>query len=529
MLYRLPLLLFLAFSILGFRISAQNLNSYGQDSLLFFQLHEQYKKTIFSDVDSALIILNDQRNIVDRWENNPQNYLALAVLCFNNYGIYYKSKSQFDSAISYYHKSLELNKKLDAPDNLATGYNNIANIHYMKGEYSISLQMHLEALNLRLEIADTAGIAMSNANIGLIHDSLKEFEQAIAYYEKATKIFLALDNKRGIAYTYSSMGLTHHNLQNYDMADSLLRLSMSIRLETNDLRGVEYCLLNLGTLNLDKFEMTQDVQYLHLADDQLTQVDNMAKSSGDKWGNIAALNGLAKSALFQKSNDLSLIYLNKALQFTDEIDSEKQLSLTYLLLSQVHEQNKNYAKSLDFYKLHKSVNDTLFNIEKDKEIGRKQAWFEYNQALREREIATENQVRLNEIEQARQKLIIVIIGLSLVLLVITTIYIYNQWKKTKSEKEVVEDFNKTLQRQIEQIQRKLENKKEELPPHMSKLSKRELEVLLLVGKGLSDQEIADNLFVSITTVRTHNRRIFNKLLINNRAEALSILDQFKLI
>ena len=52
------------------------------------------------------------------------------------------------------------------------------------------------------------------------------------------------------------------------------------------------------------------------------------------------------------------------------------------------------------------------------------------------------------------------------------------------------------------------------------ISKRELEVLLLLGKGLSNQEIADTLFVSQNTIKTHTSRLFEKLDVKNRTQAM---------
>lgn len=52
------------------------------------------------------------------------------------------------------------------------------------------------------------------------------------------------------------------------------------------------------------------------------------------------------------------------------------------------------------------------------------------------------------------------------------------------------------------------------------LSKREQEMLEHLSRGYRYKEIADNLFISIETVRTHIRNIYEKLHVNSRAEAL---------
>lgn len=52
------------------------------------------------------------------------------------------------------------------------------------------------------------------------------------------------------------------------------------------------------------------------------------------------------------------------------------------------------------------------------------------------------------------------------------------------------------------------------------LTPRECEVLGLIAKGLTNDEIADQLYISPKTVRNHNTRIFSKLQVNSRAKAI---------
>lgn len=52
------------------------------------------------------------------------------------------------------------------------------------------------------------------------------------------------------------------------------------------------------------------------------------------------------------------------------------------------------------------------------------------------------------------------------------------------------------------------------------LSKRELEVLELMAAGLSNQEIAGRLFVSLNTVKTHSSNIFAKMDVKRRTQAV---------
>jgi LuxR family maltose regulon positive regulatory protein len=58
-------------------------------------------------------------------------------------------------------------------------------------------------------------------------------------------------------------------------------------------------------------------------------------------------------------------------------------------------------------------------------------------------------------------------------------------------------------------------------PLIEALTRREMEVLRLVAQGLSNEEIGERLFLSLSTVKGHNRNIFDKLRVQRRTEAVA--------
>ena len=98
-------------------------------------------------------------------------------------------------------------------------------------------------------------------------------------------------------------------------------------------------------------------------------------------------------------------------------------------------------------------------------------------------------------------------------------------KGTPPEKivEAINDVYKGGSPMSSQIARKVIEAfavKEKTNEYFQCLSKREQEILEQLSKGYRYKEIADKLYLSLETVRTHVRNVYEKLQVNNRVEAL---------
>ncbi len=88
-------------------------------------------------------------------------------------------------------------------------------------------------------------------------------------------------------------------------------------------------------------------------------------------------------------------------------------------------------------------------------------------------------------------------------------------------------------RPIRQIENKPSNAAEYISNEQLRMelaiSKRELEVLQLIANGLSNQEIATQLFISPHTVKSHTARLFEKLDVKRRTHAVEKAQQLGLL
>lgn len=72
------------------------------------------------------------------------------------------------------------------------------------------------------------------------------------------------------------------------------------------------------------------------------------------------------------------------------------------------------------------------------------------------------------------------------------------------------------------LQRLSRPEQEAEPDETTPLTERETELLILVARGLSNREIADQLSISENTVKYHVKNIIQKLQVSNRTEAVSV-------
>lgn len=106
--------------------------------------------------------------------------------------------------------------------------------------------------------------------------------------------------------------------------------------------------------------------------------------------------------------------------------------------------------------------------------------------------------------------------------VFTALGIWLALKLTKPKKETIIIEKEIYVNDVEFVQDR--NQLEKL-----NLSKREMEVLELIAQGCSNQEIASQLFVSLPTIKTHSSKLFEKLDVNRRTQAVEKAKRLRLI
>jgi DNA-binding CsgD family transcriptional regulator len=113
------------------------------------------------------------------------------------------------------------------------------------------------------------------------------------------------------------------------------------------------------------------------------------------------------------------------------------------------------------------------------------------------------------------------IGAIALLFLILGIWLAKHFIEPKTETVVVEKWVDPVQAENGQIN-------EEAIASLG-ISSREMEVLQLMAKGMSNAEIATNLYLSIPTIKTHSSNLFFKLEVKRRTQAIEKAKRLQLI
>jgi DNA-binding NarL/FixJ family response regulator len=75
----------------------------------------------------------------------------------------------------------------------------------------------------------------------------------------------------------------------------------------------------------------------------------------------------------------------------------------------------------------------------------------------------------------------------------------------------------------------LKNADMELLKAIPRITRREKEILQLIGKGLTTMQIADQLFISTHTVESHRKNLMEKFGVNNTTSVVKLASEYKLL
>ena len=192
----------------------------------------------------------------------------------------YLSLGEYQKAIEYYEKGLEISTEIEDRSGIASDNGNLGIAYFSLGEYQKAIEYYEKSLEINIAIGDRSGIASNNGNLGNAYRCLGEYQKAIEYCEKGLEISTAIGDRSGIAFKSSSLGSAYLSLGEYQKAIEYYEKGLEISTAIGDRLGIASNTSNLGSayrrlgkhedalLNLMKSVRLYDRLFLHMVPDE---------------------------------------------------------------------------------------------------------------------------------------------------------------------------------------------------------------------------------------------------------------------
>jgi len=497
-----------------------------------------------------LILLSCNKKTDHKKEYKPIDSRTLTAVNIDLEVLKNDSVSANDSLILFANQILE-----KYPLNLADVNEKIAHVFYAKSNLYLTKLFFEQSAKEYINDSLPIKYAEQLSNLGVLNELMGDYPKAIDNYYKALAIFNKHDLELESSFVYNNLGIVYQQLKNRDKSIELYKQSLLItnRINRLDLSASRYN--NLATVyeeldaELDSalfyynkglalvlndsvndrvpiFEA--NIANIYIQKNELDKADSILKLALNysKTNNISkganTLNKYkAKLLLEQKDYIGATKYANKTLLIAQRNSYKKEELETLDILRQCFESQGEYEKSLKYLKDYNKLNQEILGIEKQKEINNLNIRFEVQNK--------NNKIKLLELEKNyinKRSKIFGYIGVFIVLSLVILIYTINLKRKhsnllIKQMQRDVSDYINIIHDFEEEKHEQEENKHDLFLQKIKQfeLTEREEEVLLYISKGYKNKEIANKMFVSINTIKTHIKNIFIKMDVRNRIEA----------
>ena len=439
------------------------------------------------------------------------NYETGIANCLNNKGVnaryqheYLKSVKLHKEALLHYKKSWDIESKIKNLNSLGVSYRKLN----MEEE---ALVYYFDALKLSEKLDHTMSMAMALNGIGNAYLNQNKYGQAKTYFKLALNLESLNNNEKGMGYDYSNLGEVYMFEKKYDSSYAYHMKSLKIAKKLGYKDNVAIINNTIGKMFQHKGEYEKALKYFDKA------IPVLEKFRSRRYLSNTLINkGISYSKLEQFDKAEKNLY--QGLAIAKEIASKENIMLGYKALSELFDKKADYKKALDEYKLMATYRDSMFNIHSDNNIVA--MGIKYNSEKKDQEI---HRLFL-ETKVQKSKMLIGFLTIGLLVILVVFFIFYNRLR-LKTKQLEIDEMRNNIEEYLGQISR-LENgdcdkKNVDINNKIEKygLSSREAEVLILIAQGMKNQEIADKMFVSLSTVKTHTKNIFDKMDVRNRIEA----------
>jgi len=438
-----------------------------------FVLVDQAKAIYESQPDSALIVAQQALDMSDE-----HNIDSIKGRVYNVLSACHSYMANYDQSIDESFKALKYGETYSDTIALLDAYNNLGIDLYYQDDLEEAEKYFFKYKEIAGLFGDSLRLGHGLNNLGLIAGEKRDYDTELKYYDQAETIFIAIGEEEGYANTLLNAGTVYMSVELYEQASNQYREALAVFRKLGYESAIEHTLQSMGEN--------------YLAQGKYSKASEVTNQALD----VAKANGITQ--------DLPYIYK---------------------LLTDIEEARGNFKKAFEYQKTYHTIQDSIFNSEKSRQISELQTQYETAKKQQQIELLTaQNKLSQLGLEQKRREQFVLIFAIFLIVAVggfIVYILINRSRLKEKLLLEEVENLRLKINSLVGGTSDGLDVDLGQLNKRLiTPLSEREFEILMLAVSDKNNSEIAEQIFVSVNTVKYHLKNIYEKLGVSNRKEAL---------
>ena len=383
------------------------------------------------------------------------------VIHLNKVGEEYRMIGSYDITMKYCNSALQLAQQLNFKSGIANSCNTIGTAYGQQGNYPRVLDFLLKSLKINEELNNKSGIAKQLGNLGIVYRKQGDYPKALDYYLRAMKLNEVLGRKNGIAANLGNIGIVYYNQGDYPKALDYYFKALKMYEEIGDINGIAINFVNIGSVYSDEAdkitEKNNSSKKNSLKQKALDYYLNALKINeqlGDKNAMAFNLGNIGSIFIDIKKYAESEKYLFNALKIDKEIGSMNHEMDVENYFSILYSQTNRYQLALEHYKKAMTLKDSLFSVDKNNEINRKEMTYEFNKKEAIEKAEQEKKDVIVEAESKKEKIIIWSLIFGSLLVLIFSVFVSRSLRVTRKQKNVIEIKSKETEQQKQIIEEK---------------------------------------------------------------------------
>ncbi|MBI3509969.1 MAG: tetratricopeptide repeat protein [Bacteroidetes bacterium] len=374
----------------------------------------------------------------------------------NALGVNLETLGKYTEAIEAHNKALVISRSIGDSLGEADALANLGNNYFRLSDYPRAIDYQLQSLKIREETRDRPGEAGTLNKIGNIYLNTDDCSRAMDYYSRSLHLYDSLKNQRGIAVEYGNLGLVYQYLPDslcaamkLDQRNKILKAldyqqrSLAIREKINDKQGIATAWGNIGNIytNIPDSQsaylgVTVAEKYSKALECQQKNLE-LVEEIGDKYGIANSLLNIGNIEMSTAKLDEAEKNLQTALVKSGEIKAGHIESDALLSLSQLYEKENRTNDAFVAYKRYVVVLDSAADVEKQKEIARKQVKFEFEKKAAADSVRNTEEKRVKDVQIRNEKMLRYGLFGGLAIVLLFSVFLYNRFSVTRKQKNII--------------------------------------------------------------------------------------------